>query len=311
ANGFNMGLVGFGSNNSQGVFDNLKVQVLPPQSQFATTDNFDSGTADYFTGEKTGTWSVSSGTYTGATSSSAAAVAVMVPGVKATPEAYVEWETVLKAGGGLGGLAFDYYSTSDYKFVTLDNTSGALTIGHVRNGKLVTDFTMTATITPGADQKVMLALSGTSVTVSVNGTQVTSYSYNSDVVDGSLGLLTRTGSKSFDNTRIQIGTHVINAVDPVPPTLTVPADVTRSSDPGKPTATVSDSTIGTATANDNVGYWPIVRSGVPAGNLFPIGVTTVTWMVTDFFGNSVSKTQKVTVNDTEKPVLSVPASQTY
>src|SRR5262249_55706189 len=82
ANGFNMGLVGFGSNNSQGIFDNLKVQVVPPLSQFATTDNFDAGTADYFTGEKTGTWSVSSGTYTGATSSSAAAVAVMVPSVK-------------------------------------------------------------------------------------------------------------------------------------------------------------------------------------------------------------------------------------
>src|SRR5262249_61873047 len=57
--------------------------------------------------------------------------------------------------------------------------------------------------------------------------------------------------------------------------------------------------------------WPIVRSGVPAGNLFPIGVTAITWTVTDYFGNSVSKTQKVTVNDTEKPVLNVPASQTY
>ena len=39
AYGLNMGLVGFGSNNSQGIFDNVSVQVLPPQSQFATTDD--------------------------------------------------------------------------------------------------------------------------------------------------------------------------------------------------------------------------------------------------------------------------------
>ncbi|HEX4527110.1 MAG TPA: PKD domain-containing protein [Gaiellaceae bacterium] len=309
ANGFNMGLVGVGSNNSQGVFDNVIVQALPPLSQFANTDSFDTGTADYFTGDKTGTWTVSSGTYNGTATSSAAA-AVLVPGVPPTPDAYVEWETVLKGGGGLGGLAFDYYSSDDYKYVTLDTTTGALTIGHLRKGRFVTDFTMTATITPGADQKLTLALSGTSVTVSVNGVQQTVYYFNSDVVDGSLGLLTKTGSKSFDNTRIQVGTHIVNAVDSVPPTLTVPADVTRNTDAGKPTAFLSDSAIGTASGSDNIGLWPIVRSGVPAGNLFPIGVTTVSWTATDYFGNTVVKTQKITVLDAEKPVLTTPSSQT-
>ena len=123
------------------------------------------------------------------------------------------------------------------------------TIGHLRKGKFVTDFTTTVAITPGVDQKLTLALSGTGVTVSVNGVALPTYDFNSDVVDGSLGLLTKTGSKSFDNTRVQVGTHIVNAVDAVPPTLTVPADVSRLTDAGKPTAFISDSSIGTATGD--------------------------------------------------------------
>jgi hypothetical protein len=99
---------------------------------------------------------------------------------------------------------------------------------------------------------------------------------------------------------------VISVLDAVPPTLTVPPDVTRSTDAGKPTAFVSDSTIGTATATDDIGIQSVTRSGVSAGNLFPIGVTTITWTATDVFGNQTVKTQKITVVDTEKPSLVAP-----
>ena len=40
----------------------------------------------------------------------------------------------------------------------------------------------------------------------------------------------------------------------------------------------------------------------PIGNVFPIGVTSVTWTVTDTFGNAISAVQLVTVNDVEAPV---------
>jgi hypothetical protein len=162
------------------------------------------------------------------------------------------------------------------------------------------------TLGTGSDQKVTLALSGLTVTVSLNGTSVGSVSYNGTVVDGSVGLAVTSGTTSFDNSRSQIGTRVISVLDSVPPTLTVPPDITRSTDAGKATAFISDSTIGTATATDNVGIQSVTRSGVPAGNLFPIGVTTITWTATDVFGNQTVKTQKITVADTEKPTLTMP-----
>ena len=37
-------------------------------------------------------------------------------------------------------------------------------------------------------------------------------------------------------------------------------------------------------------------------------MTTITWTATDIFGNQTVKTQKVTVVDTERPVLTVPAN---
>ena len=39
---------------------------------------------------------------------------------------------------------------------------------------------------------------------------------------------------------------------------------------------ITDAQLGTATATDNAGSVTIVRSGVPAGNVFPVGKTTIT-----------------------------------
>jgi Ca2+-binding RTX toxin-like protein len=311
-NGFNMGFVGVGSNNSQGVFDNFYVQTVPPQSQFANTDTFDS-TASYFTGDIQGTWTVSSGLYTGIATSSLPAVTILKPGVTVTPDADVQWETVIKAGTGLGGLVYDYYKLEDFKYVTLNTTNGVLTMGHRLKGKYFVDFTTTVAITPNTDQKLTLELLGTGVTVSVNGTQVTQFDYNGDTVDGATGLISQTGTTAFDNTRVQIGATVMNYVDNTPPTITAPASITKSTDPNLPTAYISPSTLGTATASDNVGINAtngITSSGIPAGNIFPIGVTTITWTATDWFGNTKSATQTVTVNDTQKPALTVPQNVT-
>ncbi len=52
--GLNKGLVGFGSDNSRGVFDNVAVQILPPQFTLDYTENFDDGVADLFDGPPTG-----------------------------------------------------------------------------------------------------------------------------------------------------------------------------------------------------------------------------------------------------------------
>jgi len=57
--------------------------------------------------------------------------------------------------------------------------------------------------------------------------------------------------------------------------------------------------LGNIVSNDDCG---IVSSGNDAPLQFPIGVTIITYTVTDTFGNSTSKTQSVTVVDVEPPV---------
>ena len=91
--------------------------------------------------------------------------------------------------------------------------------------------------------------------------------------------------------------------------ITTPANITSNADAGKSTTVISDSTLGTATATDNVGLASLVRSGVPAGNVFAIGVTAISWTAIDIFGNVNVVAQLVTVVDAEKPVLTVPAGR--
>jgi hypothetical protein len=307
AYGLNMGYVGVGSNNSQGSFDNVGVQELPPASTFANNEDYSDGVADLFTGDKSGTWTVSSGRYAGSATASAPAVSVLRTPVSVTADAYVELESQITVNG-VAGLVFDYYSDDDYKYATLDTSTGKLTIGHHKRKRDVADLITTVTIPAGVDQRFELTLRGLTVNALLNGITVATFSYNGDVVDGGLGLIARTGTASYDNTRVMVGTQVVNAVDAIAPTLTVPGNVSRGNDAGKTTAFVSDSTIGTATATDNVPGVTVTRAGVPAGNIFPLGVTTITWTALDVFGNQTVKTQTVTVTDAVKPTISVPAN---
>lgn len=84
--------------------------------------------------------------------------------------------------------------------------------------------------------------------------------------------------------------------DVVAPGVTAPAAVTVSAPGGGVCeAFVSDADLGTASATDDCVVASLVRSGVPAGNLFPVGTTVVTWTATDAAGNATAATQNVTV----------------
>jgi len=54
----------------------------------------------------------------------------------------------------------------------------------------------------------------------------------------------------------------------------------------------------------------VLRSGVPGGNLFPVGQTIITYTATDRSGNTASATQRVNVVDNTPPTITAPADKT-
>lgn len=119
-------------------------------------------------------------------------------------------------------------------------------------------------------------------------------------------VVTYTATDAHGNTAS--ATQDVTVVDTAPPTITAPAAVTANTGPGAAScsAVVSDATLGSATANDNCPGVMISRTGVPAGNNFPVGTTVVTYTATDAHGNIASATQNVTVADNTAPVVTPP-----
>ena len=114
------------------------------------------------------------------------------------------------------------------------------------------------------------------------------------------GVLSFGFDESFDLLDINVASFGrIVFKDTAPPTITCPADIVVSTDPGKCTAIVS---FPTPVASACGGITSIV-STPPSGSVFQKGTTTVTSVATAENGQTVSCTFTVTVNDTEKPVL--------
>jgi len=105
-----------------------------------------------------------------------------------------------------------------------------------------------------------------------------------------------------------MATQVVTVVDNTLPVVTPPAAVTLYTGAGATSCgvTVSDlnATFGTGSATDNCpSMSAVTRSGVPAGNFFPVGPTTLTYSATDASNNTGSATQLVTVVDNTPPVF--------
>src|SRR5262249_42370593 len=89
------------------------------------------------------------------------------------------------------------------------------------------------------------------------------------------------------------------------PTITCPANITKSTDPNLCSAL----TTFTVTATDNCPGVTVV-SLPPSGSVFPKGTTTVTSTATDTSGHTATCTFTVTVNDTQPPSIMCPANIT-
>ena len=121
----------------------------------------------------------------------------------------------------------------------------------------------------------------------------------------------------FDEIRVSVNSldhtlildNIQTGLDQTPPVVSAPPDVERRTGAGATTCQIfiSDADLGTATAIDDVeGGVPVIRSGVPAGNLFPVGVTALTYSATDAIGNVASAFQTITVVDDTPPIIAAP-----
>jgi hypothetical protein len=125
-------------------------------------------------------------------------------------------------------------------------------------------------------------------------------------------LITYTATDGAGNTATGVQMVTVTESPAIPPTIQAPANVTANTGPGATSCgtVVSDATLGTATAQDNCPGVTVTRTGVPAGNLFPVGNTTVTYTATDRSGNTAQAQQTVTVIDNTVPVVTPPAAVT-
>ncbi|GAB3729089.1 hypothetical protein GCM10027594_11180 [Hymenobacter agri] len=117
------------------------------------------------------------------------------------------------------------------------------------------------------------------------------------------GTTTVTWTATDDAGNVATATQAVTVNDTEKPTIVAPAAVVVSTNAGQCSAT--NVALGSATAGDNC-TGVVVSNNAPT--TFTKGMTTVTWTATDAAGNTATATQTVTVNDTEKPVLMVPAT---
>lgn len=106
--------------------------------------------------------------------------------------------------------------------------------------------------------------------------------------------------------------HAPCATDVAPPTFTfVPPALSVGTGPNSTTcgAVLDDELVAPEAQDDCAAV--ITTTGVPAGNLFPIGTTTIHFTATDGAGHTASATQLITVTDNTPPVIFAPANASY
>jgi Ca2+-binding RTX toxin-like protein len=209
--GLNSGMVGFGSDNSRGVYDNIAVQILPPATTLDETEDFPntSGAVDF--ANQSGLWSYSGGWYHGAPiNGDAMAVSLVDLGLDHGFEvsSVLEMEVTLNTQT-TGGVVFDYYAADNFKFAAISAATDQLIIGHYTDNGWSYDAAFDMTVEAGQDYELALSLKGTTVNVSVkeagapNYQGMVGYVFNAVTVDGGFGLLSKDGSSAFDSVRVK------------------------------------------------------------------------------------------------------------
>jgi hypothetical protein len=203
--GLNWGLIGLGSDNSRGAFDNFRVQTVEQAVTFQTSEDFDDGVADLFTGDSVGVWDVANGRYA-TTPGAGAAYSLLDLGVDQLSVAALLDMNANVRTDGLAGFIFDEYSADNFKFAAIDANSDEVIIGHYtkREGWVI-DASVSKVIDAEKEDgyKLGVVLKGTTVSVTLDGQTVLGHAFNAVSVDGRFGLLATGGQASFDDLNLR------------------------------------------------------------------------------------------------------------
>jgi Ca2+-binding RTX toxin-like protein len=205
----NEGMVGLGAANGKAQIDNVTMQRLKPTMAYdKSADFYTVPASEVLSAPVLGTWNpVTSGTspingrYNVTGLNTTTGTAVDFVNVQAESNALIELQTKLQisSSASKAGFIFDAYDeANDYKFVTI--TQGKVEVGHRTAKGFVIDATYNlASLTTNTDYTLGVTLKGNTLSVTLNGSAVLSYAFNSSIADGKFGIYSRGGLASFDS----------------------------------------------------------------------------------------------------------------
>jgi hypothetical protein len=92
--------------------------------------------------------------------------------------------------------------------------------------------------------------------------------------------------------------------------IPTPQELIIFANQGLCSAVINNATIGTPTVNGCLVPITTTHTDYPAGNVFPVGTTNITWTATDAAGNTATATRTILVVDQQPPTISCPANIT-
>ncbi|MEL6557661.1 MAG: HYR domain-containing protein [Bacteroidota bacterium] len=173
-------------------------------------------------------------------------------------------------------------SSKEHTVTIVDNVLPVLTVSDVTTNNDLGQCFATVSLSASATDNCQVTLS---------------YSNVPDKNEFPVGTTTVTATATDDSGNEVSKDFTVTVLDQEDPSITV-TDINVVNDPGECGAIVQMNAI----AEDNCAA-TVTYANVPAGNLFPVGVITVTATATDDAGNFVSADFDVTVSDNIPPVI--------
>jgi Ca2+-binding RTX toxin-like protein len=291
--GLNYGFVGFGSDNSRGSYDNIAVQVLPPQIAYDRTEDFDDGVANGFDQPESGSFVISADRYVGTPAPTTALDLIDLGlGQGLATRSYLELAVVARTSN-LAGIAFDAYAANDFKFAAIDVANQKALIGHMDPKRgWITDASASLALNGTTDYALSLILKGSTVSLAVNGAVVLSTGFNAALVDGRFGVVSRGGVGTFDVFRIRTDDH---AFENAPPRVSI-ADVAVNEGNSGSSSVILTLTLSSASTVQTTVAWTTANASALAGSDYGAASGIVT-----FAAGTLSQT--ITINLTPDTTL--------